>query len=403
MSFPNCKHAKRKRRSYATRLRWLGGEPYRVFFLSGILFSIAGVLLWPMFYNGLLSFYPGIAHAHIMIQAFGGAFVIGFLGTAGPRVIAAPRLQPWELLPLFFLHVASGICHLLGMTAWGDWLFLGTLAAFIFTLAGRVLFFRKSLPPPPFLLAAIGLLCGLAGMLIGCIPSLAATASLYRLAGLLLNQGFLLGPVMGVGIFLFPRLLGNSFGETKPGPATHRSWRNMIFNSLALVASFPIEIWWSPTAGRVIRATAFVFAIAQVRWFKNTKFTMIGPLANALRFFCIPLCIIGLIAPILLIEKRIALEHLLFISGYGLVILIAASRVLFGHSGSVERFANHSWIARLIVICLLAAALIRTSADFIPSVTIKNYQYAAAFWIAATSLWLIWHSRRFFKKDEDDE
>lgn len=27
----------------------------------------------------------------------------------------------------------------------------------------------------------------------------------YRLAGLLLYQGFLLGPVMGVGIFLFPR------------------------------------------------------------------------------------------------------------------------------------------------------------------------------------------------------
>lgn len=403
MSFPNCKHAKRKRRSYATPLLWLGGEPYRLFFLSGILFGIAGVALWPLFYSGHLAFYPGIAHAHLMIQAFGGAFVIGFLGTAGPRVIAAPRLQPWELVPLFFLQVTSGICHLCGKTAWGDGLFLTTLSAFILALAGRVLFFRKNLPPPPLLLAAMGLLCGLTGMLIWCIPSWISNPSLYQLSKLLLNQGFLLGPIMGVGIFLFPRLLGNSFGEPEPGDETRRSWRNMTIAAVAFVSSFPVEIWGNPTAGLLLRTAAFVFAVAQVRWFKNADFTKIGPLANALRFFCIPLCIIGLIAPIFLINQRIALEHLLFIGGYGMVILIVASRVIFGHSGPVERFANHSWTARMIVVGILAAAATRVVADFLPSVTTSHYQYAATLWIVASGLWLVWHSLRFFKKDADED
>ena len=109
MSFPVCRHAKRKPRKFSNPLIWLGSEPYRIFFLSGILFSIAGVLMWPLFHKGQLGFYPGVSHARVMIQAFAGAFVVGFLGTAGPRMLSAPRLKPWELVTLFFLHLAGGI------------------------------------------------------------------------------------------------------------------------------------------------------------------------------------------------------------------------------------------------------------------------------------------------------
>ena len=64
---------------------------------------------------------------------------------------------------------------------------------------------------------ALYLLCGIGGTLLWLNPAWMTTTAIYRLAGLLLYQGFLLGPVMGVGIFLFPRLLGNAFGD--PGPA----------------------------------------------------------------------------------------------------------------------------------------------------------------------------------------
>ena len=392
MSFPHCRHARRK--SIAAPLIWLGSEPYRLFFLSGILFSIAGVLLWPLFYQGHLSFYPGISHARVMIEAFGGAFVIGFLGTAGPRILSAPRLKPWELVPLFGLHLAGGVCHLRGLNAWGDGFFLALLTGFVISLLVRLIGFRKDLPPPPLLLAGTGLLCGLAGTLLWCNPQWMVTPEIYRLAGLLLYQGFLLGPVMGVGIFLFPRLLGNSFGEPEAGAANRRSWRHMIL-------SFGVEIWLNEAAGIALRAAAFAFAISHVRWIGKAGAPKVGTLANALRIWSIPLALAGVIAPAFLYQRHIALDHLLFIGGFGLVCLIAASRVLFGHSGAVERFANRSWMARCIVFTAVLAALTRASADFLPRVTVTHYQYAAWSWAAAAGLWALWHARRFFKKDAD--
>ncbi len=402
MSFPVCRHAKRKRRTFANPLVWLGSEPYRIFFLSGILFSIAGVLLWPIFYKGHLNFYPGVSHARVMIEAFAGAFVVGFLGTAGPRMLSAPRLQPWELVSLFALHLASGICHLRGLNVWGDRLFLALLLGFAIALGVRLVAFRRELPPPPLLLAATGLICGIAGTVLWLNPAWFETPGVQRLAGLLLYQGFLLGPVMGVGIFLFPRLLGNAFGEPEPGAETRKSWLRMSIAAVVLVASFVIEVWLSRNAGLWLRAAAFVFALSHVRWLQKPGSPKVGTLANALRIWCLPLALAGLIAPVFFYSRHIAVDHLLFVSGFGLVCLIAGSRVLFGHSGRVERFANRSWTARMIVFAIVLAALTRVFADFLPRVTITHYEYAAWSWIAGAALWTIWHAPRFFKKDEEE-
>lgn len=403
MSFPVCRHAKRKSRSAVFTLQWLGSEPYRIFFLSGILFAMAGVLMWPVFYRGHLNFYPGVSHARVMIEAFGGAFVVGFLGTAGPRILSAPRLKPWELIVLFLLHVAGGLCHLFGWNTWGDALFLCLLLGFAGALGVRLVCFRKEAPPPPLLLAATGLLCGIAGTVLWLNPAWRVTADMHRLAGLLLHQGFLLGPVMGVGIFLFPRLLGSAFGEPEPGVETKRSWRNMGVSAVVLVASFGVEVWWSVNVGLVMRAGAFVFALSHVQWISKPGMPAVGTLGNALRVWCMPLALAGLIAPVFIYARHIAVDHLLFVGGFGLVCLIAGSRVLFGHSGKVERFSARSWVARAIVFCVVLAALTRASADFLPRVTLSHYEYAAWSWIAGTGLWAIWHAFRFFKKDDGED
>ncbi len=402
MSLSDRRHDKPNERPIAAGLVWLGSEPYRLFFLSGILFSIAGVLLWPMYYRGQLGFYPNVSHARVMIEAFGGAFVIGFLGTAAPRMLGAPRLKPWELLPLFLLHLAGGIFHLRGLNFAGDLSFLMLLAGFSLSLSVRLIGFRSELPPPPLLLAGAGLLFGMAGTLLWLNPAWMVSMEIYRLAGLLLYQGFLLAPVMGVGIFLFPRLLGNSFGEPEPGPPTRRAWRNMSIVAAALAASFMIEVWIHPGIGRALRATAFVFAISQVRWLPKPGSPKIGTLANALRLWCLPLAAAGLIVPVFFSVRPIAVDHSLYVGGFGLVCLIAGSRVLFGHSGRVERFANRSWIARLIVLSIVLAALTRISADFLPRVMVTHHEYAAWSWVAGAGLWAIWHARRFFKKDDSD-
>jgi uncharacterized protein involved in response to NO len=396
MSFPACRHRNRKTKPAAQSLVWLGSEPYRLFFLSGILFSIAGVAMWPLFFSGNFPFYPGVSHARVMIEAFAGAFVIGFLGTAGPRMLSAPRLKPWELAAFFLLHLANGFCHLRGLTIWGDGLFLALLTGFALSLGTRVVFFRKEWPPPAMLLAATGLVCGIAGTILWLNPAWVARPEIQRFAGLLLYQGFLLGPVMGVGIFLFPRLLGGDFGEDV-------TFRRMALAAVALLASFAVEVWVLPAAGQILRAAALLFALAHVRWRRGKDAATPGTLANALRFWCLPLAVIGLIAPVFSPLQHIALDHLLFVSGFGLLCLIAGSRVLFGHSGSLERFAQGSWIARGIVFATVLAALTRASANFMPKIMISHYEYAAWSWAAGAGLWTLWHARRFFKRDPGDD
>lgn len=62
------------------------------------------------------------------------------------------------------------------------------LASFIAMLAGRMLLHRFDAPPPAMLLAATGLLCGIAGATMWLRPAWHSSAAIYRLAGLLLYQ-----------------------------------------------------------------------------------------------------------------------------------------------------------------------------------------------------------------------
>ena len=82
---------------------------------------------------------------------------------------------------------------------------------------------------------------------------------------------------MGVGIFLFPRLLGGEFGENV-------TFRRMALAAVALLASFAVEIWVNPAAGQILRAAAFIFALAHVPWRRGKDAPPPGTLANALRF-----------------------------------------------------------------------------------------------------------------------
>jgi uncharacterized protein involved in response to NO len=404
MTFPACSHALKIRRAgshHVGTLRWLAAEPFRLFFLSGTLLGIAGVVLWPFFYLQWLAFYPGISHARVMIEGFGGGFVLGFLGTAGPRILSAPKLTPLELMSLFALHFAAGTSHLLGMKRWGDALFIAALLLFATCLGWRMLFRAASSPPPAMLLAAIGLACGCVGALLWLLPASLESASLHRLAGLLLYHGFLLGPVMGVGSFLFPRLLGGGFGDPADAVERRRAWRRTTLIAIGLLASFAVEVWCHAITGVLLRATVFALALAGIAWRRPSNAAPAGTLANALRGWCLPLALAGIVAPALSYPRHTGLEHLFFVSGIGLLCLIVGSRVLFGHSGMLSGFAHRSWIARILVALVVIAAFTRMSVEIWPTLIVSHHIYAALLWAIASGMWLFWHARRFFKKDPD--
>ncbi len=395
VKFPACQH--RKRQAAPTGgLRWLAAEPFRMFFASGMLWSIVGVSLWPLFHAGLLGFYPSLVHSRLMIESFGGAFVIGFLGTAGPRMAGAPKLTVPELLTLFGLHQLGGVMHLALNPRAGDICFLALLALLLLGLVVRVAKFSKEAPPPQMLLALTGLLCGAAGIVVLLQPATQVDARLLRLGGLLLYQGLLLPPALGIGSFIFPRILGGDFGE----PAGVGQWRRSLVRAAVaaglIIASFFLEAWGNIGTGHAIRLlTPLVYLLIEVKW-QMPRGTLPKGLLWALGAGgC------GLALPAFLFASRIGVEHLLYIGGFGLLILVVASRVLFGHSGELEGFTRKSWVARALIFLAMTAAFTRASADIFPRIQVSHHIHAAWLWGLAAMVWLLWHRRRFFKRDRE--
>lgn len=398
MSFPACRHRRRAAPVQGT-LRWLAAEPYRVFFASGAVWSIIGVSLWPLYYAQAVGFYPGLAHARLMIEAFGGAFVVGFLGTAGPRMATAPRLTPLELGWLFALHQASAVSHLTLRMGWGDGFFIALLASLALALVIRVVRFRQEAPPSQMLLALAGLGCGITGAALLLSPATYADAARLRLANLLLYQGLLLPPVLGIGAFVFPRMLGGGFGEPKT-PTQRRTALLRAAGAAALLAgSFVLEALGRVHAAYALRAgVALAYLMVEVDWKTRRR----GSLATGLKW-ALALGLLGLVLAPFWYAQHVSIEHLLYIGGFGLLMLVVASRVLFGHSGDLEGFFARSRWVRFLVFLGVLAALTRATPAWRPSTTVSHHIYAAVTWAMLALGWLLWHRRRFVRRDDEDD
>lgn len=362
---------------------------------------MVGVSLWPLFYAGQLGYYPACSHARIMIEAFGGAFVVGFLGTAGPRMASAPRLKPWELGWLLLLHQASAICHLKLWHVGGDALFALLLMSLTSSLVLRVIRFRQDPPPPQMLLALAGLACGTAGALLSLMPATHMDPQRLRLAGLLLYQGLLLPPVLGIGSFLFPRMLGGAFGEPKTASQTRAALTRALAAAMLIVASFAAEAWGHALAAGLVRAiTCAAYLLAEIRWRRPGGSPACGTLTHGLRIALLS-GFLGLVLAAVFTPQRVSLEHLLYIGGFGLLMLVVASRVLFGHSGELAGFDRRGGMARWLIGLVLLAATTRAVTGFLPQLTVSHHIYAALTWATVAALWLLWHRRRFVKRDEE--
>jgi uncharacterized protein involved in response to NO len=402
LNFPACKHKKHKSRaSRKDGLRWLASEPYRLFFFSGAVWSIIGVSLWPLFYARQLGFYPNIVHSRLMIEAFGAAFVVGFLGTAGPRMATAPKLTPLELFWLFALHQASAVCHLRLHHALGDGFFIALLVSLLLSLVIRVVKFRKEMPPPQMLLALTGLGCGIAGASMLLLSSVVIDLQQLRLANLLLYQGLLLPPMLGIGSFVFPRMLGGDFGDPKTPAQSRSKLIRSVVAAILMVSSFGLEAFGQVMSGYGLRALVVAgYLLMEVRWRKSPGDAPRGSLTTGL-FWALGLGLLGLVLGPFRYEQHVSIEHLLYAGGFGLLILIVASRVLFGHSGDLDGFFVRSKWVRFLVFLGILTATTRATPAWVPSTTVSHHLYAAWTWGLLALLWLIWHSRRFVTRDEE--
>src|SRR5437899_5288466 len=249
----------------------LGREPFRIFFPAGVLAGITGVGLWPLYFGGLTQFYPGIGHARIMACGLFGGFILGFLGTAMPRMLSAAPLRAIEVFPLVLLHVAMVACFAFAKIFVGDVLFLLLLTGFAGCMAVRARV-RKDTPPPGFVLVGMAFGCAAAGGVLAVLLQRVDQPDVFRvtLQKLLSYQGFVLLPILGIGPFILPRLFGmdsaHDFPESRRPPAGWGRKAVIAFAAGALiVGSFFCEAsGWHRTAHAVRFATTLVYLLIEM-------------------------------------------------------------------------------------------------------------------------------------------
>lgn len=372
-------------------------EPYRVFFILGLIMAAIASAVWILFYFQVLKAYPIFLHSRLMIMGFLLAFVMGFLMTAVPRMTQTGAASSLEKgLGVFFM-ISFFISALL--EAW----LLNSIFA-VCNLALLVVFFLKRKMQTPelslpkgFIFIPLGLLTGLLG---GILTSLSyvveLSSALLHFAKLLSYQGFLLNLIVGLGSRLIP-VLAKREGAMNPMETKGLTNSVYIVQALALNASFVVESFLHREIGLALRLLLFIYVV--VFNFKLTKptieksFLAWGLTLSGMMF---PLSFLFLLfAPYL----EVFFLHLLYVGGFALLTFLISIRVSLAHGGGLLNLERSSPLIPLLTIGFLLAAAFRVFANqFGTGLMFAFYAFAAAFFMLSLLFWWLLVGRYLLRK-----
>lgn len=351
-----------------------------------MLLGLLGVSLWLLFYFGAVVTYPNVSHARLMIEGMMASFIFGFLGTAGPRLTSASHFSLLEVGILFSLDLFAAGAHTAGAHRFGDICFVLCLILFARILLKRFRQ-RKDNPPPNFVLVAFGMLSGIVGAALVAWSEEAQYTRSYQFGSALLNECFVLLPVLGVAPFFIGRLLDLPSSDLPESRAFRPEWkRQAAFNLLigiAIVASFLLEnAGPSRTAGWLRVAAITVYLILRMPWRGRTF--LADYLRAALLFI-----LTGFVMIAVWPNYRVGNMHAIFITGFNLIVFAVATRVVLGHSGNLDRLKTRLWFFITMSVLLFLAMTSRVSADLAPRARIIHLVAAAICWLVAALIWTI--------------
>ena len=356
-------------------------EPFRVFFPLGVLGGLAGVFLWLAPYLGLGLPHGGLYHGLMQIQGFALAFAVGFLMTSLPRFMEAQRTRGWEIGLNAVLLAGSGLALYLGAWRAAEIGYMALLAHML-VFALRRFAGRQDNPPPAFVLVGFGLLCGLAGGWFLLYP----LSGFIRLGPNLLEQGMFLAFVMAVGSHLGPRLLhGNREYPETEGPVFRKMLSIYCGVGLLLVASFPLEAGWSPMWGRLLRGLVVtVQLLIAVRIHRPPRRPLCHLYLLWLSFWGVPA---GIWLAALFPDYEMAMLHVTFVGGFGLITLMIANRVVVAHCDFEELWERNGWSLAVPGVLVVLAAAARLGADLYPAAYMGMLHGGAGLWLLGMLLW----------------
>lgn len=368
-------------------------EPFRLFFPLAVLAGLLGVMLWPAMIWGWTETYPGPSHARLMIHGFFGGFILGFMGTAMPRLAESRPFTGREVIMLLAWFSGSVLANTFGWNGWGDMLFVLGLGTLFLFLRGRC-HSGMSQPPPSFILVGLGFLSALVGLALQAASRWWETPLQVVLLGKLLSyHAFILLAILGAGGFLLPRFLGTGLrrkaGSEEEQTAIRRNdLRAAQLAGGAVLLSFGMEAMGWPVWSAMVRGaslSAFLcyhIPVERLRWsWKGVHPILLTGLV------CIPA---GILTAAWLPGVRVGLLHFELMGGFGLITLGVATRVVLGHSGRRDRLERAHPVLLAVLVMVLLGLSSRVSGEFLTRIQISHYLYAALAWVAGLALWAGW-------------
>ncbi len=390
-------------------------EPYRLFFPLGAIFGIVGVSHWLFYAVGWIKTYSFFFHSSIQIMVYMTCFVTGFLLTAMPRFSATRHASRSEIL-LFLACIFSIFVFL----TFGCWIAAElSFLAWMLTLGrfGVSRFIKKkespggpNSPPLEFIWIPIAILHGVAGVLILTLSQARLIPAYLSVVGKpMVEQGFLLSVVVGVGGFLIPRVMGTfkavASKETCTLEEVTRERRQSIsfhlIMGIVLFISFWLEGFGFQVFGYALRAV-----VVTGEFFHNgllPRPPKVTDLFVRLVWLSVWMITLGYWLATFLPEYRVVTLHFVFIGGFSLMTFSIATMVVMSHAGEGEKLRGSPWILWVVVVGLALALLKRITAIFFPDVYFNFLGAAALFWVLADFSWLCFIAPRILKIPQADE
>jgi hypothetical protein len=209
----------------------------------------------------------------------------------------------------------------------------------------------------------------------------------YQFGSGLLNQCFVLLPVLGVAPFFIGRLLNLPSSELPESRAFPPEWKRRAALSaligLVIIGTFSLESVGPARGAGWIRAGAIsVYLVLRMPWRGRTF------LADYLRISLL-FILAGFTVIALWPNFRISGLHIVFITGFNLIVFTVATRVVLGHSGRLDRLKGRLWFFIIMSALLLLAMISRITADLAPAARTIHLLGAAFCWLAGALLWFI--------------
>lgn len=325
-------------------------EPYRILFPLGAVAAIIGVLLWILFQNRWISFYPRQAHANIMFMSFLWSFICGFLMTALPRMTSTFRADFFELFIVILSVFIQIVLNVRNLVSDSIYFFSFQILVLAFFLLRRFIVYKK-IPFEGFYFMPFAFLQGLLGIIVFYVNK-SDFSSFYVLAG----EALVMNLIFGLGSRLIP-VISRYPGALMPDAKTPLSNKTFTLTlALVLNGGFLLEVFMHKQAGAVLKLIAIV--IMTIKYFRFFK----RPSVFNIVAYLLKLAMIALVVSMALSAigvSTIASLHLIFIGAFVLVTLIVSSRVMLAHGNQNLNYEMKSLRLFIVGVGIFIASVFR--------------------------------------------